>query len=301
MSIETPFERCRNTREVHRLECIDEREGRRRVCEDEREGSYEACDNWAKKYECCDWWPCSTVCAILVWFGKWICKAWRTVTYTFCVLFAWITYTFCVAWAWVKHIICVVIAILICFPSLFSANEKSYDMEECIYGWNVAYRIEGTKCNLEITVRIRLNPDAGVTNTNLNAQSQIWETAIESTWSNQFQLQRSDGECNCVNYTVSFNVEFVNSNEHHVVRIRTGSGRENMTNWYITTTGGTASHEFGHMIGFPDEYTAPECPDRNVTSDNSIMQTTIGAPRERHYEPFAEWISNRTCCKYEVT
>lgn len=297
MSIETPFQSCEETREEQRLVCV---EGKILSCVEKRVEEYEACDEWAKKYECCDWWPCSTICSVLVWFGKWLCKAWRTITYTFCILYAWITVFFCYIQTWVIYTICVFLAVVTCFPSMFSANEQSFDMEECIYGWNAAYRIEGNNCNIEITVKIRLNPDSGISNTDLNDRMQVWETAIESTWSNQFQIERSDGECSCETYSVSFNVEFVESNEHHTVRVRNGAGTANMGNWYITSSGRTASHEFGHMLGFIDEYAATECPDRNVTSDNSIMQDNREGPRERHYEPFADWISDRTCCEYEV-
>jgi hypothetical protein len=84
------------------------------------------------------------------------------------------------------------------------------------------------------------------------------------------------------------------------VNVQPGSGREDMTNWFVSTTGATAAHEAGHMLGNPDEYADSNCPSRVVTSDDSIMQTTSGDPRERHYEGFARWVSRHSCCEYAV-
>ncbi len=94
------------------------------------------------------------------------------------------------------------------------------------------------------------------------------------------------------------NVEFVENNEHHTVRVRSGSGRANMTNWFVTDSGATAAHEAGHMFGNVDEYVDSNCPGRTVTSDNSLMQTLAGVVKGRHYQSFARWLSNRTCCTY---
>jgi hypothetical protein len=72
-----------------------------------------------------------------------------------------------------------------------------------------------------------------------------------------------------------------------------------MGNWYITSTGGTAAHESGHMFGNPDEYPDASCPGRTVTTDGSIMRSSqTGTVKTRHYGSFARWLSNRTCCEY---
>jgi hypothetical protein len=53
------------------------------------------------------------------------------------------------------------------------------------------------------------------------------------------------------------------------------------------------------MFGNVDEYTDSNCPNRNVTSDGSIMQNSqSGTVKVRHYESFQRWVTNRTCCTY---
>ena len=50
------------------------------------------------------------------------------------------------------------------------SQEIERSMSECIYGWTARYRQEGT----HIVVRIRLNPDSGITDATM--------TALRSTW-----------------------------------------------------------------------------------------------------------------------
>jgi hypothetical protein len=190
---------------------------------------------------------------------------------------------------------------LICFiRRLFARSEVSFQASECIYGWQAAYAIAETACTLQVTVRIRLNPDADVTAAELAGLQATWEQGIEQRWSNRFEIIRSSGDCACSRYAVTFDVQFVTSNEHHTVRVRRGPARSNMTTWDTADDAGAASHEFGHMLGLPDEYADPSCPDRVVATDNSIMRTNGGDPMNRHYQPLAVWISNRTCCNYSV-
>ena len=187
--------------------------------------------------------------------------------------------------------------------SLFTSNNVSVDNAECIYEWKSAYRIEDAgDCTLVITVRIRLNPDADVTAAELDDLRDTWEQGIQNRWSDRFKLNRTGGICDCCEeYTVKFDAQFVDSSEHHVVRVRQGPARSNMTTWDTDDDTGTAAHEFGHMLGHPDEYADPNCPDRVVTNDGSIMRSTTGDPRQRHYAPFAQWISRRVCCQYTVS
>jgi len=173
---------------------------------------------------------------------------------------------------------------------------------ECIYAWTAAYRIvEDSDCRLRVVVRIRLAPDPDVTQAQLDAVQTVWEQAIEQAWTDRFAILLNRGGCECREYDVTVDIQWVESGEHHLVQVHSGSGRADMANWFITSTGGTAAHEVGHMLGNPDEYPDRNCPGRTVTTDGSIMRSSqTGQVRPRHYQGFADWISNRTCCDYSV-
>jgi len=295
-------------------------------CDRYEDHGYSACDAWEK--DCCDWWPCSWVCEAFtwiciawVWVTNLVCVAWVWVSNLVCVVWVWVSNLVCVAWYWVTHLVCVAwiwvtafvckawrwifypFCELICWLRwLLTGNEVSDSKNECKYGWTSAFRIdEGRDCVLNVTLRIRLNPDSDVSATDLANARASWEPAIENAWTGQFPLRRINGQCRCDEYRVVVNVQFVTSGEHHTVRVRSGTGRADMTNWFITGTGGTAAHDAGHMFGNPDEYPADECPDREVSTDGSIMRSSqTGSVRPRHYHRFAEWISAKTCCDYEV-
>jgi hypothetical protein len=274
------------------------------TCSRYEDRGYNSCREWRKN--CCDWWPCSWVCEVFswvcfawVWITNLVCVAWVWVTHLVCVLWIWITNLVCVAWWWIRFPICWLVCIL---RRLFAGNERSWQASECIYGWTAAYRItEERDCRLHVVVRIRLQPDAGVTQAQLQAAQNTWEPAIEQAWTGRFDIVRSNGSCQCRRYSVDLDVQWVTAGEHHVVQVHAGSGRADMGNFFLNNTGGTAAHEVGHMLGNPDEYTDAACPNRTVTNDNSIMQTSQkGTVRPRHYQGFADWITSRTCCTYVV-
>lgn len=205
-------------------------------------------------------------------------------------------------WQWIVDFLRGLLEWFICTIRrlLLAPNEVSFERRQCIYGGTAAYRITERACALRITVRIRLDPDDDVTAEEIAELRAVWEPGIDERWSNRFTITRFGGDCGCISYPVKFDARFVESGEHHLVRVKRGPGRSNFLMWHTDDDAGTAAHEFGHMIGFFDEYADEECPDRLVATDDSIMRTTEGFPMGRHYQPFATWISNRTCCDYLV-
>ncbi len=139
--------------------------------------------------------------------------------------------------------------------------EISYDMSECVYGWTVAYEQTWT----HIVMRIDLNPDDDVGS--LTTLRNTWESTIESRWSNVWGAGRS-GELTC---PFTFDVQWTSNDEHHDVRVRDGPAQTNMTTWDDQDSGAVASHEFGHMIGNPDEYSDSDCPNRSPVNTGTIM------------------------------
>jgi hypothetical protein len=163
-------------------------------------------------------------------------------------------------------------------------QESSFAVSECIYGWTAAFEQTWT----HIRVRIRLNPDAGITDATMNSLRTTWENGIESTWSNQWGCGRA-GEITC---PLTFEVQGVASNEHHAVRVRPGPDRSNMTTWDTSDTGAVAAHEFGHMLGNPDEYTDTSCPTRDPVNSGTIMDNNSANIPERMMTRFANNIGS---------
>lgn len=283
------------------------------------------CDRWEEEWSrtCDAWGPFAIICLLWTWFSTWVCRAWSFITTTICDLWTWLSSTVCALWVWLSTTLCtlwVIVTSLVCrlwvfvldiwcsiycaFRRFLAPNEFSSARSECIYGWTARYRIDevSRECVVRITLRIHLVADGGVSANDLATVRARWEPAIEAAWSNQFALALTEGTCRCKRYSVTVNVEFVDTNEHHTVTVHPGSGRADMTNWYVNSTGGTAAHESGHMFGNADEYADSNCPDRIVTSDGSIMQNSqTGTVRTRHYQGFSDWLSNRTCCTYVVS
>lgn len=144
-----------------------------------------------------------------------------------------------------------------------AGTEISFSVSECVYGWTAAFRQTWT----HVVVRIQLAPDAGISNATMSNLRNTWQTTIENRWSDVWGAGRS-GELTC---PFTFDVQWSAASPHHNVRVRQGPARTNMTTWDTSDTGAVASHEFGHMIGNPDEYTDANCPNRSPVNTGTIM------------------------------
>lgn len=163
-------------------------------------------------------------------------------------------------------------------------REYSFDVDECVYGWTAAFRQTWT----HIVVRINTNPDSGISTATESTLQATWQTGIETTWNNQWAASRS-GELSC---RISFDVIFSNSNPHHNVRIRTGPARSNMSTFDTQDTGAVAAHEFGHMLGHPDEYSDPACPNRSPVNTGTVMDNNSNNVPNRLMTRFANNIGS---------
>ncbi|MCP6760068.1 MAG: hypothetical protein NHB32_15240 [Fischerella sp. CENA71] len=121
-----------------------------------------------------------------------------------------------------------------------------------------------------IRVRIKLNPDAGISVATMNDLKSKWKNRIENTWNNKWGCGRSD-EVTC---PFTFEVQWVNSNEHHAVEVKQcGEGefcRSNERVWDVKDDVSIA-HEFGHMLGNRDEYKDDNCPNRTPVNTGTVM------------------------------
>ena len=77
------------------------------------------------------------------------------------------------------------------------------------------------------------------------------------------------------------------------MRVRVGPARSDMTNWDTMDSGDVASHEFGHMLGHPDEYASNTCPRRSPVSTGTVMDDNTEVV-ERLVRPFCERLGEST-------
>ena len=168
-----------------------------------------------------------------------------------------------------------------------AAQEISFQVSECIYGWTAAYMQRGT----HITARIQLNPDSDVTSDALEQCKARWKQGIEDKWSYRFACCGRPGCTNAC--ALTFEVQWVTSNAHRQVRVAKGDGRSNLGLWYTDDSGDVASHEFGHLLGHPDEYADPACPSRNPVNTGTVMDDNTEVV-QRHCEPFCNRLSQLT-------
>jgi hypothetical protein len=142
-------------------------------------------------------------------------------------------------------------------------GDVSFAVSECAFGWTARYHQSGT----HVTIRIQLNPDMGITAETMSTLRTTWRNGILATWANRFDCRATNGG----RQGLTFDVQWVTSNAHHVVRVRPGPDRSNMTLWDTSDAGNVVAHEFGHMLGHPDEYADATCPSRNPVGTGTVM------------------------------
>ena len=159
-------------------------------------------------------------------------------------------------------------------------KQYSFSVSECVFGWTAAFEQTWSHIN----IRIRLNPDAGITAATVANLQTTWRNGIVSSWSDRWGLGRA-GEMTC---PLTFDVQWVTSNQHHTVRIRPGPARSNMGTFDDQDPGSTAAHEYGHMFGLVDEYAEDDvCPNRNPKNTGTIMDNNTPTVPARMMNRFA--------------
>lgn len=162
-------------------------------------------------------------------------------------------------------------------------EEHRSDFRECIYGSTTAFE----QIWSHIRVRIRLNPDQGITAATIATLQITWANGIQTTWSHRWAVGHA-GEASC---PLTFEVQWVNNNEHHVVRVQT-VGHTNQGVWHTNDTGAVAAHEFGHMLGNADEYTDTNCPSRDPVNTGTVMDNNSANVPARLMTRFADNIGS---------
>jgi hypothetical protein len=143
-----------------------------------------------------------------------------------------------------------------------------------------------------------------------------WETMIESAWDNKFSLQNAQR-------TLPIRIDMVynSGSPHHHVNVGSATNVSwpgyNTANWFYRATAYNHAHaplhEFGHMLGSPDEYSlsaidyqntvgtaAATDPNATAESDaagnqrftNSSLMGSGGTVEKRHLNYFTNWLNS---------
>lgn len=188
------------------------------------------------------------------------------------------------------------------------------------YGWRSKYKltVRRSSCSVLLTMRLKIS------GTITDAQKAAWKSAIEGRWNNKVKFVCPDPRCAgaCgAGYPVSVEVVYVDSGEHYVVTANTpGSaeggrsglgGTTSMTGWGVNDLV-DITHEFGHMIGAPEEYFTTNGVDYTHGDPNTRgfrdpgggnMNNPANDPRPPNYDLIrqqaAQILGGRTACTTE--
>ena len=178
------------------------------------------------------------------------------------------------------------------------------------FEWSAKYEILYRRSELRIRVRMKLTGEPAT-----EAHKKIWRDGIANRWNGKFHFENDH------RLALVFEPIFTDSDPHHEIELhKPPIVRENSSNWYVgptananypakaadTTTGDTAAHEFGHLVGLEDEYrlTAAEFKrlvGRNPTAADkdpdkgywmpTLMTAGQGDVEARHLTTFTAWLN----------
>jgi hypothetical protein len=176
------------------------------------------------------------------------------------------------------------------------APGKPWKLDE--FSWKSRYEIQYKRTELRLIVRIQLT---GKDTT--PAHHTTWKNGIDNRWNGKFHLEND--------HRLPLVVEpvFTSDHQHHKVEVHDSGKsctREDMTNWCLGTTGDTAAHEFGHMVGLEDEYNLAKADYERLVGpapagaepaggygSPGMMGRAGGAAdvEGRHLRPFLNWLN----------
>lgn len=182
------------------------------------------------------------------------------------------------------------------------------------YSWRSKFTVEVSRSPCIIKVVMKLKVSGTVT----DAQKSAWKSAIEGKWSNKVTMKCPDPKCEeaCPGgYSVKVEIKWVDSGEHYTITAnqpaateggRAGiGGTTSMTGWGVDDTTDIA-HEFGHMLGCPEEYFTTDGIDYTAggtkngfrDADGGIMNNPSNDPKPKNFDAIkkaAESVMGVTC------
>ena len=164
--------------------------------------------------------------------------------------------------------------------------------------FDVSFDEEASTPTMWLTINVKLNPDAGITDDQLTHFRITIRSRFSLMWDSKFIFHEhrtwpwSDRD-----WLVRPEVKFVDSGQHLTVSLHKGKGADNRQNWYIDSPDYTHVHEVSHQMGLLDEYADVSVPSRTVYDDHSIMGDyykegmTEATAKARHGERLASIIA----------
>lgn len=123
------------------------------------------------------------------------------------------------------------------------------------YVWSYGYELTFNGSFINADVQISFDwTNSGVSDPLVQAaHMSLWEQNIEHWWSGRYEVVKDDKWY----FPIFFDVTLDGYSDHNYdqhVSVLPGSGRANVSEWYLTDDPQTNAHEFGHMLGLYDEY-----------------------------------------------
>jgi len=144
------------------------------------------------------------------------------------------------------------------------------------FGGDVKFTLARTATELRVVVRIQLVKKTAPAQTYFPPDSKMseWRNGIQKAWNNRFTATNGSTRLNVV--FVPMFVNEVADQPDFTVQVDESPKyvRADETDWWANNSGDTVAHEFGHMLGNPDEYGLP-------AHASDIPAATLSDPGER--------------------
>ena len=211
-----------------------------------------------------------------------------------------------------------------CTQKVFPPKEFSQTVNETIsnapatysawngtYSWQSKFTLEASRASCSVKAIVKIKVSGTIT----DAQKSAWKSTIEGKWNGKAKLVCPDPSCTAAcpgGYPITIEVRFVDSGEHYTVTAnqptsteggRSGlGGTTSMTGWGVNDTI-DITHEFGHMLGNPEEYFTTNGVDYTAGGtksgfrdpDGGIMNNPAKDPKPSNYELIRQQAAAAMC------
>ena len=120
------------------------------------------------------------------------------------------------------------------------------------YSWDYSYTrsFDGTKLVKDIQIDFSFDAGLGYNDTQKSDYIKKVTGNVENLWDNKYVIKdTTSGKLIPILVDITTAGPF-----NQKVQVHAGSGRSDMTNWYVDDGAGVNAHEVGHMMGLYDEY-----------------------------------------------